>query len=214
MIREKLSRFINNENRTNYSQDLDHVRAVLELAGNPHAAFQSIHIAGTNGKGSVAHMLNSIFMNSGYRTGLYTSPHLLEINERIKIQDENIPDQVFGGYVDDISASLDSTGIMPTYFDVLTACAFRYFSENHVDIAVIETGLGGRLDSTNVVTPCCSVITGISLDHMDILGNTLEAIAREKAGIIKYKVPVVTANQYPMVLDIIDSASQSNRSKA
>jgi dihydrofolate synthase/folylpolyglutamate synthase len=213
MIPEKLERFINNENRTSYRQDLDHVRALLALAGNPHESLTTIHIAGTNGKGSVAHMLNSILMQSGYKTGLYTSPHLLDISERIRIQDEYIPDEVFGGYIDDISASIESTGIAPTYFDVMTVCAFRYFYENKVDIAVIETGLGGRFDSTNVITPCCSVITSISMDHMNILGNTLEAIAREKAGIVKRGVPVVSADQDPPALDVIVAASHKNRSE-
>jgi dihydrofolate synthase/folylpolyglutamate synthase len=213
MIPEKLKRFINNENRTSYRQDLDHVRALLAPAGNPHEALTAIHIAGTNGKGSVAHMLNSILMRSGYKTGLYTSPHLLHINERIKIQDECIPDEVFGGLIDDISASIGSSGIEPTYFDVMTVCAFRYFYENKVDIAVIETGLGGRLDSTNVIVPCCSVITSISMDHMNILGNTLEAIAREKAGIVKRGVPVVSADQDPSALEAIVFAARENRSE-
>jgi dihydrofolate synthase/folylpolyglutamate synthase len=212
MIPDKLKRFINNENLVHYRQDLDHVRALLEHIGNPQSCIKTIHIAGTNGKGSVAHMLNSIFIKSGYITGLYTSPHLLEINERIKIQNENIPDELLSDYVDQIAAYSDSTGRMPTFFDMLTACAFRYFCDKRVDIAIIETGLGGRLDSTNVVTPLCSIITSISMDHNDILGATLPAIAGEKAGIIKKNVPVITVNQERGVLDVIDSVARSKQS--
>jgi dihydrofolate synthase / folylpolyglutamate synthase len=213
MIPEKLKRFINNENLTHYRQDLDQVRALLARIGNPHLRIKTIHIAGTNGKGSVAHMLNNIFMKAGYKTGLYTSPHLLEINERIKIQNADIPDDRLEGYVDEISSFADSTGEVPTFFDILTACAFRYFDDERVDLAVIETGLGGRLDSTNVITPLCSIITSISMDHTDILGNTLTAIAGEKAGIIKTNVPVVTAGQDREVMDVITAHARAKQSE-
>jgi dihydrofolate synthase/folylpolyglutamate synthase len=213
MIPEKLKRFINNENLTHYRQDLNQVRALLAYIGNPHSRIKTIHIAGTNGKGSVAHMLHNIFMKAGYTTGLYTSPHLLDINERIRIQNENIPDERLERYVDEISSFTDSTGEAPTFFDILTACAFRYFNEERVDIAVIETGLGGRLDSTNVVTPLCSVITSISSDHTDILGGTLAAIAGEKAGIIKMNVPIVTAGQEREVMEVITARARAKQSE-
>jgi dihydrofolate synthase/folylpolyglutamate synthase len=208
MMIEKLNRFINNENRVEYRQDLDNVLTLLDYFGNPHTSIKTIHIAGTNGKGSVAHMLNGIFTKSGYSTGLFTSPHLLEINERIRIQNEPIPERKLGRYVDEVDACADSTGIMPTYFDILTACAFRYFSDKNVDIAIIETGLGGRLDSTNVITPLCAIITSISMDHTRILGDSLAAIAGEKAGIIKKKVPAVTLAQDREAGEIIESVAK------
>ncbi|MBP7735807.1 MAG: hypothetical protein KA369_07535 [Spirochaetes bacterium] len=176
--------------------------------GNPHLNIPSFHIAGTNGKGSVAHMINAMLSRAGYRTGLYTSPHLLEINERIMCCDRAIPSEILSLYIDEITEYVESNGsIAPTYFDVLTACAFRYFNDCHAECAVIETGLGGRLDSTNVVMPICSIITDISIDHAAILGNTLSAISREKAGIIKDRVPVVTSNTEPSVLGPIAEAA-------
>ncbi len=213
MIPEKLKKFINNESLTHYRQDLDHIRMLLAHIGNPQSQIKTIHIAGTNGKGSVAHMLHNIFMRAGYKTGLYTSPHLLEINERIKIQNENIPDERFTYYVDKISSSADLVGTAPTFFDILTACAFLYFYDERVDIAVIETGLGGRLDSTNVTTPLCSIITSISMDHTNILGTSLTAIAGEKAGIIKKNIPVITARQDNEVLAVIAAHAHAAHSE-
>jgi dihydrofolate synthase/folylpolyglutamate synthase len=210
MNTDKLNRFVNNENRADFRHyGLDHVRKLLDHFGSPDRALTAIHIAGTNGKGSVAHMLNSIFMTAGYRTGLYTSPHLLEINERIRIQNSVIADEEFGRYVDEIvdCAGTDPS-IHPTYFDILTVCAFRYFSDRRVDIAIIETGLGGRLDSTNVIVPLSTIITDISMDHVHILGNTLDDIAREKAGIIKEKVPVVTSNTDPEIMSVLAGKSK------
>lgn len=213
MKSDRLNRFINNERTPDLRHyGLDPVRALLEHFGNPHASLRTIHIAGTNGKGSVAYMLHRIFSRAGYMTGLYTSPHLLELNERIRMGDELIPDNVFERYLDEIIDYADATSPMtPTYFDILTACAFRYFRDRRADIAIIETGLGGRLDSTNVVTPICSVITDISIDHAHILGKTLAAIAAEKAGIIKESVPVVTSNTGAGVMTVLAGAAASKR---
>jgi dihydrofolate synthase/folylpolyglutamate synthase len=210
MNTDKLNTFINNENRTDFRHyGLEHMWKLLDHFGFPNRSILTIHIAGTNGKGSVAHMLNSIFMAAGYITGLYTSPHLLKINERIRILDNLIPDEEFGRYVDETAdyANTDPS-INPTYFDILTVCAFRYFSNRRVDIAIIETGLGGRLDSTNVIIPLSAIITDISMDHVNILGNTLEEITREKAGIIKEKVPVVTSNTDSVIMKIITEKSK------
>ncbi|HPL18229.1 MAG TPA: Mur ligase family protein [Spirochaetota bacterium] len=205
MIQEKLDRFLNNEARfDDRHYGLRNISALLGHFGNPHRGVTAFHIAGTNGKGSVAHMLNSIMIRAGYMTGLYTSPHLLETHERIRLQNVPIDDRQFEDYIDEINRIVDAdVTIRPTYFDVLTVCAFRYFFDSHADCAVIETGLGGRLDSTNVIVPRCSIITDISFDHVGILGNTLSAISREKAGIIKDGVPVVTSNTDPEILEPI-----------
>ncbi|HNW27561.1 MAG TPA: Mur ligase family protein [Spirochaetota bacterium] len=205
MIPEKLDRFLNNETRfDDRHYGLRNISALLGYFGDPHLRIPSFHIAGTNGKGSVAHMLNAIMIGAGYNTGLYTSPHLLEIHERIRLQNAAIDDRQFEVYIDEIARFVDADGsIRPTYFDVLTVCAFRYFFDSHADCAVIETGLGGRLDSTNVIIPRCSIITDISFDHVGILGNTLSAISREKAGIIKDGVPLVTSNTDPEILEPI-----------
>jgi dihydrofolate synthase / folylpolyglutamate synthase len=210
MILEKLDRYINNETRSDFKNyGLGHVRKILEHYGDPQKSFRSIHIAGTNGKGSVAYMLHSIFSGAGYATGLYTSPHLLEINERIRINDRNIPDRDFSAYINDIIDYAESeTSIHPTFFDILTVCAFLYFRDSRVDAAIVETGIGGRLDSTNVIDPLVSIITEISYDHMHILGTTLQSIAYEKAGIIKPGVPVVTSNTDPAVLDVLADRSR------
>lgn len=215
MKTDRLKRFINNESTADFRHyGPDAVRALLKRFGDPHASLRAIHIAGTNGKGSVAHMLHGIFTRAGYASGLYTSPHLLELNERIRIGDALIPDDRFAGYLDEIIDCADADGsIIPTYFDILTVCAFRYFHDSRTDIAVIETGLGGRLDSTNVVTPLCAIITEISIDHAHVLGKTLAAIAGEKAGIIKETVPVITSNTDPEVMDVIGRVSASKRSR-
>ncbi len=213
MIQEKLDRFLNNETHFDGRHyGLRDIAALLEHFGNPHLTIPSFHIAGTNGKGSVAHMLNAILIRAGYKTGLYTSPHLLEINERIRLQNVQIDDEQFGIYIDEITDYIDTnTSITPTYFDILTVCAFRYFNDCHADCAIIETGLGGRLDSTNLIIPLCTIITDISFDHVGILGKTLSAISGEKAGIIKEGVPVVTSNTNPEILGpIISTATIRN----
>lgn len=193
---EKLSRFINNENLVEYKDyTLSNIISLLEQFGNPHQMIRCIHIAGTNGKGSTAYMLNSILINSGYTTGLFISPHLIRINERMQINNREIDDSALDRYIDDILQCLErNKNITPTYFDIITLIGFLFFRDNKADVAVIETGLGGRLDSTNVITPLCSVITDISLDHIYILGDSLEAIVAEKSGIIKPGIPCVTSN--------------------
>jgi len=211
LIERKLDRFVNNENRTVYKDySLNNIVKILNRFNNPHKSFRAIHISGTNGKGSVAYMLNSIFINAGYKCGLFTSPHLLKINERIKINNREIEDHEFIQYVDEIIAYLSNKNTAdPTYFDILTSAAYRYFYDMKVDIAVIETGLGGRLDSTNVIIPLCSIITDISLDHTSILGNSIEKITDEKCGIIKQNVPVITSNRDKKIIDIIKKRAKS-----
>lgn len=172
-----------------YKVDLHNTLALCNALDNPQHKFKSIHIAGTNGKGSTSHMLAAIFQQAGYKTGLYTSPHLKDFRERIRINGEMISQQFIIDFVERNRQLSES--IQPSFFELTVAMAFDYFSKEKVDIAIIETGLGGRLDSTNVITPVLSVITNIGYDHMNLLGNTLEKIAAEKAGIIKKNIPVV-----------------------
>ena len=172
-----------------YKNSLDNTIALDELFAHPHTTFKSVHIAGTNGKGSVSHMLASIFQEAGYRTGLYTSPHLVDFRERIRVNGEMITEKAIIDFVDYFRNK--QTDIMPSFFELTMMMAFDYFRNQKVDIAIIEVGLGGRLDSTNVITPEVSVITNISLDHTGLLGKTIPIIAAEKAGIIKDGVPVV-----------------------
>ena len=171
--------------------DLSNTLALCEALGNPHLNFKSIHVAGTNGKGSTSHMLASILQSAGYKTGLYTSPHLKSFTERIRIDGREISKADVIDFVNRIRPSIDK--LSPSFFEITVAMAFDYFANEKVDIAVIEVGLGGRLDSTNVILPELSIITNIGWDHMDILGDTLEKIAFEKAGIIKPGVPVIVS---------------------
>lgn len=183
-----------------YKPSLDNTLALCAAIGNPHQHIKTIHIAGTNGKGSVSHMLAAILQEAGYKTGLYTSPHLREFRERIRIN--GIPcDEKF---VVDFTAKCQEliTSIQPSFFEITVAMAFDYFYQNKVDVAVIETGLGGRLDSTNIIHPELSIITSIGLDHMNLLGNTVESIAGEKAGIIKKNTPVVIGSVDSSLHDI------------
>ena len=177
-----------------YRKDLTNTLQLSEYIGNPEKKFKSIHIAGTNGKGSTSHMLAAILQQAGYRTGLYTSPHLKDFRERIRINGEFIEEP----FVVDFMQRIDplSEKLEPSFFEISVVMAFEYFAQQKVDIAVIEVGLGGRLDSTNIITPELSVITNIGYDHMNLLGNTLAAIAFEKAGIIKPGVPVVIGEQH------------------
>ncbi len=169
--------------------NLTNTRIICTQLGEPQNKFKSIHIAGTNGKGSCSHMLAAILQSCGYKTGLYTSPHLKDFRERIKINGEMIPQQFIIDFTENITPLIEK--IHPSFFEITVGMAFDYFAKEKVDIAIIETGLGGRLDSTNIVNPIISVITNIGMDHMNILGDTLELIASEKAGIIKKNVPVV-----------------------
>lgn len=174
---------------------LDNTYRLCEKLGYPERNFKSIHIAGTNGKGSTSHMLAAILQNSGYTTGLYTSPHLWDFRERIRINGELMEKQAVADFVEEIMPLIEE--LKPSFFEITVAMAFKYFSDNKVDFAIIETGMGGRLDSTNVIRPELSVITNIGMDHTDKLGNTLEAIAREKAGIIKLNTPVIIGATHP-----------------
>jgi dihydrofolate synthase/folylpolyglutamate synthase len=172
-----------------YKNDLRNTLELDEYLGQPHSRYRTIHVAGTNGKGSVSHMIASVLMEAGYRTGLYTSPHLKDFRERIRVNGKMIPKSAVAGFIARNSSFIMS--LKPSFFEMTVGMAFDYFAETGVDIAVIEVGLGGRLDSTNILNPVLSVITNIGHDHFDLLGNTIEKIAGEKAGIIKPGVPVV-----------------------
>ena len=174
--------------------DLTNTLKLCALLGNPQDKFKSVHIAGTNGKGSVSHGLAAILQDAGYKTGLYTSPHLVDFRERIRINGIEIGEETVIDFVHQHKQAIEE--IEPSFFEITVALAFDYFAKEQVDIAVIETGLGGRLDSTNVINPLLSIITNISYDHTDLLGNTLAQIATEKAGIIKKGVPVVIGEQH------------------
>ena len=169
--------------------NLDNTIAICNFLGNPEKKFKTIHIAGTNGKGSTSHMLASIFQEAGYKTGLYTSPHLYDFRERIKVNGQMCSQEFVINFTNKIKPCIQK--IEPSFFEITVGMAFDYFAQEKVDIAIIETGLGGRLDSTNVIEPELSIITNIGFDHMALLGNTIEAIASEKAGIIKKETPVV-----------------------
>jgi dihydrofolate synthase/folylpolyglutamate synthase len=172
-----------------YKADIYNTILFCNHLGNPEKKFKSIHVAGTNGKGSTSHMLAAIFQQAGYKTGLYTSPHLKDFRERIKINGEMISEDEVVTFVEENQSLIEE--ISPSFFEATVALAFDYFAKQEVEIAIIEVGLGGRLDSTNIISPEVSVITNISFDHMNILGNTLTAIAGEKAGIIKEETPVI-----------------------
>lgn len=172
-----------------YKADLNNILALCNALGNPQHSFKSIHIAGTNGKGSVSHMLASIFQQSGYKTGLYTSPHVREFGERIRLNGKMIDEDFVIAFTEKTKKLCQE--IEPSFFELTVAMAFDFFAKEKVDIAIIETGLGGRLDSTNIISPILSVITNIGYDHINILGDTLPEIAFEKAGIIKPNTPVV-----------------------
>lgn len=191
--------------------ELTRVHQFMEALDTPYRAYPTIHIAGTNGKGSTAAMLAAVLEAAGMRVGLFTSPHLIRPNERVKINGREIPDSVIIERVTEWKPLIEALGI--TFFEVLTALGFWYFKDQQVDVAVIETGLGGRLDATNVLTPLLSVITSVDMDHMNILGNTIEEIAREKAGIIKPQVPVVLAENSQPVQAVIHQYAQQQQSE-
>ncbi|GKU23873.1 bifunctional folylpolyglutamate synthase/dihydrofolate synthase [Clostridium folliculivorans] len=196
---------------------LERTEKLLELLGSPHKKLKAIHIAGTNGKGSTTSMITSILMEAGYKVGMYTSPYIEEFEERIQINKNNIPKSDLAKVVTDVKVAVDEVVRLgydsPTEFEIITAAMFKYFYDENVDYAVVEVGLGGRLDSTNVVTPILSVITSISFDHMNILGDILEKIAYEKAGIIKENIPVVV---YPLVdeaMKVIEKVASERNAK-
>src|ERR1700676_2894957 len=193
-----------------YKSDLTNIRALSEGLGSPEKKFKSIHIAGTNGKGSTSHMLAAILQKAGYKTGLYTSPHLHDFRERIRINGQMIPENKVIGFTDRIRQSIDQ--IEPSFFEITVAMAFEWFAREEIDISVIEVGLGGRLDSTNIIVPEVSVITNISYDHMDLLGNTLQKIASEKAGIIKPGIPVVIGEEQAEIKNVFLQSAEENGS--
>ena len=188
-----------------YKADLTNTIKLCETLGNPQHQFKSIHIAGTNGKGSTSHMLASILQTAGYKTGLYTSPHLVDFRERIKIDGIYCSKEFVVDFTEKIKPLIEA--IQPSFFEITVAMAFSYFAEQKVDIAVIEVGLGGRLDSTNIITPEVSVITNIGLDHTQFLGNTIPEIAGEKAGIIKKDIPCVISEYTAETRTVFDAAA-------
>jgi len=189
--------------------NLDRMRAMLKKMGNPQEAFRSVHIAGTKGKGSTCAMTASMLQACGYKVGVYTSPHLVDIRERIQINGEMIPHAEFARILRQVEPIASKIKPLPTYFDVLTAVAFKYFADQKIDIAIVETGLGGRLDSTNVLKPEVTAITSISKDHMAQLGHTLSKIAAEKAGIFKTGVPAITVMQDPEVEAVLKQTAEA-----
>jgi dihydrofolate synthase/folylpolyglutamate synthase len=189
------------EGKAAYKNNLDNTLLLDDWLGHPHQSFPAIHIAGTNGKGSVSHMLASVLQASGFRTGLYTSPHLVDFRERIRINGKLLPEDEVTRFVAGNQEFIRK--IQPSFFEMTVAMAFEYFARERVDVAVIETGMGGRLDSTNIITPVLSIITNISLDHTMFLGTDLKSIAREKGGIIKKGVPLVVGRDDPSYLEVL-----------
>ena len=194
-----------------YKNDLYNSLAFDDYLGRPHSRYRTIHVAGTNGKGSVSHMIASVLMEAGFKTGLYTSPHLKDFRERIKVNGKMIPKRAVTGFVERHSAFIRS--LEPSFFEMTVAMAFDYFADAGIDMAVIEAGLGGRLDSTNIINPVLTVITNIGHDHMDLLGDTLEKVAGEKAGIIKQGVPVVVGETMEETKDVFIRKAEEKDSK-
>lgn len=194
-----------------YKRDLHNTIALCEALDNPQHKFKSIHVGGTNGKGSSSHMIASILQSAGYKTGLYTSPHLKEFTERIRINGEEVTQDFVVEFVQKIKPQIET--IKPSFFEITVAMAFDYFAKEQVDFAVIEVGLGGRLDSTNVINPLVSLITNIGFDHKDLLGDTLTAIAKEKAGIIKTNSKTVISERQREIENVfIEKANEVNSS--
>jgi len=193
-----------------YKANLDNTIALCKLLNNPERNFKSVHIGGTNGKGSTSHMLASILQTAGYKVGLYTSPHLKDFRERIKTNGEMIPENEVIEFVEDIIVPAKENNLDLSFFEMTVGLAFNYFAKENVDIAIIEVGLGGRLDSTNVIAPLLSIITNISFDHTSLLGNTLKLIAKEKAGIIKYETPVIIGEMQEEVKSVFENKAKEN----
>lgn len=190
-----------------YKPGLQTTFALDEHFGHPHQKYKTIHIAGTNGKGSSSHTLAAILQSQGYKVGLYTSPHLVDFRERIRVNGECVPEQYVIDFVEENRAFFEP--LHPSFFELTTAMALKYFAEQKVDYAVIEVGLGGRLDCTNIITPILSIITNISFDHTQFLGNTLAEIAGEKAGIIKPGVPVVIGEYLPETRSVFENKAKA-----
>lgn len=189
-----------------YKPGLENTLRLMAHVGNPHIQLRAIHVAGTNGKGSTSHLIAAALQAAGYKVGLFTSPHLVSLTERIRINGAPIPEIEVADFIEQNKAFLDE--IQPSFFETMTALAFAFFVREKVDIAVVEVGLGGRLDSTNVLTPILSVITNIGLDHTEFLGNTLNKIAGEKAGIIKPNIPVVIGESHPQTMNVFLAKTQ------
>lgn len=193
-----------------YKEGLDNTILLDNHFNNPHKKFRTIHIAGTNGKGSCSHTIAAILQSAGYKTGLYTSPHLIDFSERIKVNGKPIEKDFVINFVKQNKDFFEP--LHPSFFELTTAMAFLYFAEKEVDVAVIEVGLGGRLDCTNIITPDLSIITNISFDHTQFLGNTLKEIAKEKAGIIKEKRPVIIGEYTPETKTVFENKAKSTNS--
>ena len=193
-----------------YKANLDNTLKIVEVLNHPHKKIKCVHVAGTNGKGSSSHMLAAVLQQAGYKTGLYTSPHLLDFKERIKINGEKISEKQVVSFVEKYKTEFEK--IEPSFFEWTVGLAFNYFAEQKVDIAIIEVGLGGRLDSTNVITPLVSLITNISLDHTNLLGNTVQLIGKEKAGIIKPKIPVVISQTQNLTQTLFKNYAKKQQS--
>ena len=195
-----------------YKPGLQTMLSMMEHLGNPHTKFPSIHVAGTNGKGSTSHLIAAVLQSAGYKVGLFTSPHLVDFRERVRINGQMIPEEDVIRFVEFLKTidKRQTKDQQPSFFETTTCLAFDYFAREKVDIAVIEVGLGGRLDATNIITPLLSVITNIGFDHTEFLGNTLAAIAREKAGIIKPEVPCVIGETDPETAPVFLEAAERN----
>lgn len=191
-------------------KDLKNITALCEELVNPHVQYKSIHIGGTNGKGTVSHIVSSILQEAGYKVGLYTSPHYVDFRERIKINGQLVPESFVVQFVMEMQKHIEK--IKPSFFEMTVAMAFQYFYIEQVDFAVIEVGLGGRLDSTNIVTPCIAAITNIGLDHQNMLGDTLEEIAGEKAGIIKRNTPIIIGEHDNITAPIFKKIAEKKNS--
>lgn len=197
------------EGQKAYKPGLDNIIRLCEFFGNPQEKIKTIHIGGTNGKGSSSNMLASVLQEEGYQVGVYNSPHLIDFTERIKINGKNCDKE----FVYDFILKLKNlpSDIQPSFFEFTTIMAFEYFYQKQVDVAIIEVGLGGRLDSTNIITPLVSAITNVQLDHQNILGDTLEEIAGEKAGIIKYSIPIISGDENEKVKEIIKKKAEAEQ---
>lgn len=195
-----------NIGKTAFKKDLSNTLKFSEHLDNPHKNFKSVHVAGTNGKGSTSHALASVLQEAGYKVGLYTSPHLKDFRERIKINGKDVSEAFVSAFIKTNKSFLESHNL--SFFEMTVGMAFDYFSKEKVDIAIVEVGLGGRLDSTNIITPEVSVITNIGFDHVQFLGNTLQLIATEKAGIIKSKIPVVIGETQPETAPVFKKISE------
>lgn len=213
---EECMRYIHETAKFGSNYGLSRTNKLLELLGNPHKQIKTIHVAGTNGKGSTTAMISSVLKEAGYKVGMYTSPYLEEFEERIQINNVNISKERLAEVVTEVKDVVEQVKKLelgdPTEFEIITVAMLKYFCDEEVDYAVIEVGLGGRLDSTNVINPILSVITSISYDHMNILGNTIEEIAGEKAGIIKENTPVIVYPQIEEVERVLRTAAEEKKS--